>query len=599
MPSDVDVAAILADYGVRLKTLRAGHSEKVLCPKCHGGRTKEKSLSVTVDADGCGVVLRCHRAKECGWKDGRRTIDGAARAYRKPVEPPTPPPFHDAEAIRKPTTMYDFFAQRGISRETADLFGCYVTKHWFPDGDHQPALVFPYLFDGRIVNRKYRSPAKMFIQEKNPLPTLFNVDAVAEPDVVWWVEGEADVMAMHEAGYVQTVTLANGAPHELRDEDDPRREDDKRFLALGTHSTLLGRVKKFVLAGDMDGPGDVLREELARRLGRHRCWLVTWPEGSKDACDVLRQHGAAGVQAAVEAARKYPVQGLQQTDAGTLVEARHHQRPAVMTTGTIATNKILSFPTEGRLIVITGVPSAGKSVWLKFVSLHLMAEHNRKFLVFSPEMQPWQEFAIQCAETLMGKRFYPGDDDPGMTDAEITAAEDWLRDRLIMLVTDSTDTAPTLDWVLEMASICILRDGVTDLQIDPWNELEHDRGSKTEAEYTSASLQRIKAFALRHGVNVWIATHPVKMQPPRTGEKMQAPGMYDINGGAMWNNKADIGITVHRPELTTQIILRKSRFLRWGRRGAQTELTFDAVTGRYTSAALMDDIEERRQQWND
>lgn len=599
MPYEADLPAILADFGIRLKSQQPGHSEKLLCPKCQGGRTREKSLSVTIDQDGNGAVMRCHRAKECGWKEGRRISDGSARSYRRAPEPPAAPSFHSADAVRKPPTMYAFFQQRGISPETVDLFGCYVTKHWFPDADgEQPALVFPYLLDGRVVNRKYRSPAKGFIQEKNPLPTLFNIDAVTSLDIVWWVEGEADAMAMHEAGYPQTVTLANGAPHELRDEDDPRREDDKRFTALATHAVLLEKIGKFVIAGDMDGPGDVLREELARRLGRHRCWLVTWPEGCKDACDTLREQGPYGVQAAVEAARKYPVQGLRQIDSGTLVEARHMQPTPVLTTGSLATDKILHFPTEGRLIVVTGIPSAGKSVWLKFVALHLMAEHNRKFLIFSPEMQPWQDFAIQCAETLMGKPFYPNKEHEGMTDAEVRAAEDWLRDRMIMLLVDSFEDTPTLDWVLEMARIAILRDGITDLQIDPWNELEHARGSQTEAEYTSSCLQKLKAFGLRHGVNVWVVTHPVKMQPPKPGGKIEAPGMYDINGGAMWNNKADLGITVHTPDMTTQIIIRKSRFMRWGRRGSMAELSFDPMTGRYTSLAAMDEIADRNGGWD-
>lgn len=594
MSSEHDLPGMLADFGIRLKSLRAGHHERLICPRCNGGKTKEKCLSVTVDTDGCGVVMVCHRGT-CGWREGVRTPDGFAdrrRAPARPVEPPTPPPEHSVAAQTRPEAMYGFFAKRGIGAETVDAFGCYVTTRWFPgDAGEQPAIVWPYQVDGRVVNRKYRSAGKIFMQEKNPLPSLFNVDAIAEPDVICWVEGESDVMAMHEAGYPQTVSLANGAPAELKPEDDPSREDDRRFAALTTHADLLAKVGKIIIAGDMDGPGDVLREELARRLGRHRCWLVTWPYGCKDACDVLRIHGAAGIQAAVEAARKYPVQGLRQIEPGTLLEVRHGKAPPTMTTGTPATDKILHFPTEGRLIVVTGMPSAGKSVWLKFVAIHLMAEHQRKFLIFSPEMQPWQEFATQCAETLMGKRFFPGDGHPGMTDAEVTAAEEWFRDRMVMLLVDSTDVFPTLDWVLDMARIAILRDGITDVQIDPWNELEHHRGDQTEAEYTGTGLQKLKAFAMRHGVNVWVVTHPVKLQPPRAGGKIEAPGMYDISGGAMWNNKADLGITVHTPDLSTQIIVRKSRFRRWGIRGATAELSFEAATGRYTSNSIQEELE--------
>ena len=35
----------------------------------------------------------------------------------------------------------------------------------------------------------------------------------------------------------------------------------------------------------------MLREELAIRLGRDRCWYVTYPQGCKDANDVLQRFG--------------------------------------------------------------------------------------------------------------------------------------------------------------------------------------------------------------------------------------------------------------------------------------------------------------------
>ena len=39
--------------------------------------------------------------------------------------------------------------------------------------------------------------------------------------------------------------------------------------------------KKIILATDDDQKGRVLRDELAVRLGRSRCWFVTYPKGCK------------------------------------------------------------------------------------------------------------------------------------------------------------------------------------------------------------------------------------------------------------------------------------------------------------------------------
>lgn len=77
---------------------------------------------------------------------------------------------------------------------------------------------------------------------------------------------------------------------------------------------------RIIIATDSDGPGQALSEELARRLGRERCWRVKWPtagaaEGTKapslkDANEVLMAKGADALKAAVEGAEPYPIRGL-------------------------------------------------------------------------------------------------------------------------------------------------------------------------------------------------------------------------------------------------------------------------------------------------
>lgn len=462
----------------------------------------------------------------------------------------------------------------------------HAVRRWFPEPISEcDAIVFPYVQARQLVNRKYRPhPAKTpQLQERDALPTLFNIDAIEAFDEVIWVEGEPDVMAVHEAGFPQVVSLKDGAPDKIRAENDPVRQDDKRFAALGTHSEMLGKVKRFVLAGDADVPGRLLREELARRLGRHRCWTVEWPPGCKDAGDTLRQHGRAAVQDAVSAAQPWPIDGLQRVQEGVLARLRHSPLPKVLTTGTRATDAVLKLPGDGRLIVVTGIPNHGKSSWVMFVSVHLMAEHGRRFLVFSPEMAPFEHYIAACAQIFGGKAFWPKPGLDSLSDAEIQHAEMWLRDRLTMLICDSEDQAPTLDWIIERARLSVLRDGITDLVIDPWNEVEHQRGTMTETEYVGRSLQRLRSFANRHDVNVWIVAHPTKQYPARPGEKIGPPGIYEVSGGANWANKSDLGITVHTPATVTEIHVGKSRFQRWGRKGAKAELEFDPITGRYSS----------------
>ena len=575
------LADAVADAGIRLKSQRAGHEEHVRCPRCEGGRSREISLSVKIDEDGQGFAAVCHRGS-CGWRTGVR-LHADGPPLRRP-EIRKPAPHTPAQTDNRPTWLYEFFDARNIGAHTVREFGVYATSRTFGNLGERPAIVFPYVHAGEVVNRKYRPhPDKNpQLQERDALPTLFNVDRLgSDPDSIVWVEGEPDVMALFECGIPHAVTLKDGAPSSVN------AANEKRFEALRTHAELLEKPKKIVLAGDNDGPGLALREELARRLGRHRCWIADWPEGCKDASDALARHGPDAVRDAIERATPYPIGGLQRVTSSRLLALRHMDPPSTLTTGCRASDAVVKLPAEGRLIVVTGIPSHGKTSWTRFVMMHTADRHGRRWAVFSPEMQPWEQFVAQCIEALIGKPFWPKNGHEGMTDAEIQRASDWLETRLTMIVCDAEDEAPTLDWLLERARAAVLRDGVTDLLIDPWNEVDHARPEGvSETEFIGRSLQRLKAFALRHGCNVWIIAHPAKPMMLKTGDARPAPGLYDINGSAHWANKADVGLTVHSPaQGTTELHVLKCRLSRWGRRGDAATMAYDPTTGRYSTQA--------------
>ena len=585
------ISALLTDVDIRVKRIPSpGQSVKVLCPRCGGGRTHEQSLSLSVDQDGQGAAWRCHRGG-CGWQDGAR-LSSCSYAPPRAVSYQAPLPHAPANENR-PAALYEFFSKRGIGAETVDHFGVYVNDRRFQvQGEWvtRSCIVFPYLQGGKLVNRKYRAltDKNLMGQEKEPLPSLFNIDSVEGDDEVIWCEGEPDVMALHEAGFRQIVTLKDGAPDRLRAEDDPASEADKRFAALTTHAEKLARVKKIILAGDADEPGRNLREELTRRLGRHRCWTVTWPEGCKDAGDVLREHGTGAVQDCIQAARPWPIEGIIEVTGAALREHLAKPPPLMLSTGIESVDRVLKLPGEGRVIIVTGFPNSGKSAWTRYVMVHTMRRHNRRWLVFTPEMAPSMEFAAQCAQALAGKparKVWERPDLVPMTDAEQDKAGEWLRGRLSLLATDAEDNPPSVDWILERARDAVLRLGVTDLLIDPFNEIEQvDSARETETAFIGRTLQRLRTFGQHHGCNVWIVAHPAKPMRGKDGEPPKPPGPYDISGSAHWANKADLGITIHRPEQTTSLLIWKARFHRWGQKNSSAFMEYDVETCRYRSA---------------
>ena len=136
---------------------------------------------------------------------------------------------------------------------------------------------------------------------------LFGLDDITNSDSAVIVEGECDKMALDEAGIRNAVSVPDGAPNEVKEEPDPA---DRKFVFLRNCADRLASLRRVIIAVDEDGPGQALAEELARRLGRERCWRVRWPEGCKDANEVLLKHGRDALRACIEQATPYPIAGL-------------------------------------------------------------------------------------------------------------------------------------------------------------------------------------------------------------------------------------------------------------------------------------------------
>ena len=214
----------IEDHGIKLRNKSVGN-HKTICPECSHTRRnkKEPCLSVNIEPDG-GAVWMCHH---CEWKGAVAGSDFKRDMpinKRKEYKRPEPPKKSDPES----QPMFDWFKQRGISRETVKAFNITRTSSWFGDGE-QACYAFPYYKDGELVNIKYRSKDKQFRQEGGAERTLFNIDRVKSTwDVIGkkeviFVEGEMDVLAMYEAGFYNTVSLPDGAPKTAKfDADDFR-----------------------------------------------------------------------------------------------------------------------------------------------------------------------------------------------------------------------------------------------------------------------------------------------------------------------------------------------------------------------------------------
>ncbi len=548
----------LIEQGIRLRSWREG-DHKTVCPKCSDQRKNKKDpcLSVTIETDGA-AVWKCHH---CDWRGG---LGGSNRGdgYRTPPAKKKPPvrlvepsnPVASDEILR-------WLEGRGISKLTVEHFGLYRSERSF-GGNPEGCIAFPYRVDGELVNCKYRTKDKRFRQENGAQRTLYNIDSVrrhwdvtGQKEVIF-VEGEMDVLTMHEAGFANAVTLPDGAPQEAKFQDD-----DKRFQALAQHEWL-NDAEKVIIAVDGDGAGQALQLELLHRFGKDRCWTVEWPSlhdiVTKDANDVLVAHGYELLQEVMSLAKPCPIDGLfsvgdYQRDVINIYRG-NVQKP--VPTGFANLDSIYQvMPSTFNLV--TGIPNHGKSNFIDQLAVNLCRDHGWKFAVFSPEHSTANHIR-RLAEKVAKKPFDVGPN-VRMTEAELVDAMLFLDNHFHFI--ECEDNVPTIDWLLGKARAACMRFGVKGIIIDPYNEIDSSRdGNKREDEHIRDLISMCKQFCRKHNIAMWMVAHPAKMQRQADGS-YPPPSLYDVSGSAHWNNMCDVGIVVHRDfdENETRVITRKVR----------------------------------------
>jgi twinkle protein len=576
------LAELLLEHGIRPRSYREG-GQKLLCPKCSHQRKHctDPCLSLTIERD--GAVWKCHH---CGWSgtvSERDTTPGDRRSQRcrRPI------PARPTKEPGEPTPpVLRWLAERGISATVAQRNCIGAMRHYIPALKAEvDCIAFPYYRDGELVNIKYRSlTEKVFTQVKDAEKILYGLDDIANTKTAIIVEGECDKLALEEAGFCNVVSVPDGAPARIKaGEPDP---GDAKFSFIANCADYLDRIERIILAVDNDEPGYTLAEELARRLGKERCWRVRWPDSGdvrcKDANETLLTHRAEVLRECVEQAEPYPIAGLHSVldYAEETLSLYRDGRKRGHSTGWPSLDAYMTIR-NGELSVVTGVPGSGKSEFIDALTVNLANRYGWRFAVCSFENPP-DEHISKLAEKYLGLPFWDGPR-RRMSEAELRRAIDWIEDRFYLIRFD--DEAPMIEAILAKARAAVMRHGVRGLVVDPYNEIEHQRPlNMTETEYVSQLLGKVKRFAQNHEVHVWIVAHPAKMQRAENGSR-PVPTLYDISGSANWVNKADLGIVIHRDpdkDLTrTEIQVRKVRFKSVGKIGA-VALRWDRVTGRYT-----------------
>jgi len=445
--------------------------------------------------------------------------------------------------------------ERGISPATLEQLDVAFDTVFIPELERKAdAVVFRYA-DGW----KARSfPQKAFVAGKGFKLSFWNLEQVAAvaPKRVFIVEGEIDALALVEAGIPATEVLSvpNGA--KAKAADDPH--DRAGYGFVDEALKVLTCVDRFVWCGDADGPGLALRSDMARLIGAARFYFVDWPEPIKDADEMLIKDGAKALLDLVQnGALPWPVAGLYRIS--------ELPEPAPLTLWRPEfpewEDKVLLAPRT--LSVVTGHPGHGKTALWQQIWFGIVRQYDLQACVASFETRAKPHVRRQLRTLFCGAL------ERHLQPQEIAEADAWINEHYLFLV--HPEQRPSLNWVLDMAEVAVIRHGAKIIQVDPWNRLEADRGPReSETDYIGRSLRALHAFAHDLNCHVQILAHPAKMEGTRRG---QAPSLEDISGSKNWENMVDQGFVVHRPQLfdgaerKTEAVLihRKVRFEELGR----------------------------------
>ena len=465
-------------------------------------------------------------------------------------------------------------ATRKLSPNTLTKLGVKSGATFFPELNRKSEGVFFRYADGWKARAV---PDKAFIAGKGFKLSFWNLENVlrAAPSTVYITEGELDACALVEAGISQDQVLSvpNGAVEKPADEPD--RNARGYAYVLDALKAGLSRVKKFVWCGDMDGPGLSLRSDMAKILGVARFWFVDWPDGCKDAGDVLKHEGADFLREMVtDGALQWPIDGL--------FKLSELPEPPALTLWNPGfpewESKIRLAPRT--MSVVTGHPGHGKTQLWTQIWFNVVRAYCIPIAVASFETRAKPHIQRYLRTLLTGKL------EKNMDEMEKHKADKFIEDRYLFMV--HPEGRPSLKWFLDMAEVAVIRHGARIIQVDPWNRLEAARGrDQSETDYIGMCLREIHSFAHDMNCHVQILAHPAKMDGGRRG---QAPGLEDISGSKNWENMVDQGFVVHRAKMfdsgqrvtSAELHHKKARFDELGY-PCVLDLDFKIESGKYVS----------------
>jgi len=538
------VTSLLYDFDVKGKI----DEERYLCPECstHRKKKSDKCFAWNTKSD-VGFCHNCH-ASFYIFKPGEE------KQFVIPI-------WKNITGLTDKAVKW--FTGRMISQKTLVEMKIYSDNIFMPQfGMEIEAICFPFFFQESIVNIKFRGPQKSFKLHSGAELIFYNQDALLNFEEIIIVEGEIDALSFIECGFDNVISVPNGA--------------NLKMEYLDTYHELFEKITKIYLAVDQDTKGIELRDEFIRRLGAEKCFVVNFKE-CKDANEYLIKHGPE-FHDLINDAIPVPVKGIVTVDS--IYTDIHDLYISGVNPGKTLNepfDELIKWET-GRLAIVSGIPSSGKSEFVDYLVTKMNLLYGWKTGFFTPENFPLKYHYAKIFEKLIGKKFSVA----VANEMEFEMAMDHIRENFFYVMNEDDCT---VDTIIKTAKILVKTRGIKVFVIDPYNRLEH-QFKDSETQYISRFLDKLSTFARMNDVLVFLVAHPRKMDKDNAG-KLKVPTLYDINGSSNFYNKADYGFTVHRKTDDRNVLIneveihwQKVKFKYLGN-GGVSDLKYNYINGRF------------------
>jgi len=505
----------------------ASKAKTSVCPKCSEHRKKktDKCMSVFWDTglgqcNHCGETIQLHTYKK------KQT----EKVYVKPK-------ISNNEI--QYTEQFINYAKdvRGVSESSLKRLKISQAKEWMPKAKGiVDCILFNYYLENELINIKYRSKNKDFKLFKDAEKIFYNLDNISTAKECIIVEGEWDVCAFVEAGYINCVSVPNGF----------NLKGDVSLDYLDNYYNYFENKEVIYLAVDNDAAGIHGQKELIRRFGAEKCKIVDFKD-CKDANDYLIKYGKEKLSNTIVKAKDVKIEGVFSLDdvrKSMLYSYKNGQNRGT-TTYIEEIDKAWTWR-EGETTIWTGYQNEGKSLLLNQLCAIRAYWEDAKVAVFSPENMPLDDFYNDIIEMYIGKSCDPYYSNNYMSEDEFKEGMEFVNKNFFLIHPEGDFK---LDSIFERVKYLVRKKGIRTLIIDPYNTIEHKMNpGEREDLYISRFMATLKRFEIEQGISIQLVAHQLTARKNENDEgRYYKPMLNNVKGGGTFADKSDNVNFVWRP----------------------------------------------------